>query len=124
MNIYKPVPLKTIIPYPVLLEIYAYTENYRLNFMDRENPDKGWHKFFHSSLLQVLVIGGMNDYFVIYSYPPAGIVIANPEEVLDFELWRGWILELVNYKPTYRLDTATYREGEAAFKSRKTELGY
>ncbi|MBA7589082.1 hypothetical protein ES708_31157 [subsurface metagenome] len=72
----------------------------------------------------VLTIGGMKNYFLIYSYPPAGVEIARPEDVLTYELWRGWILQLVNYEPTYHLDTATYREGYSAFKARKTELGY
>ncbi|MBA7486481.1 hypothetical protein ES707_22040 [subsurface metagenome] len=92
--------------------------------MDRGDPDKGWHKFNHSREVEVLTIGGVNNYFIIYAYPPAGVEIARPEDVLSYELWRGWILQLVNYEPTYLLDTATYREGCAAFKSRKTELGY
>jgi len=112
------------IDYPSLIEVKAYTETYRLDFMDVYDPDKGWHKFYHSRVVEVLAIGGMNNYFLVYAYPPAGVEIARPEDVLSIELWVGWILELVNYEPTYRLDTATYREGYHVFKSRKTELGY
>jgi len=124
MNIYVPAKYLERIEYPTLSEAKAYTETYRLEFMDREEPDKGWHKFSHSREVEVLTIGGMNDYFILYAYPPAGIETAKPEDVLSYELWRGWILELVNYEPTYRLDTATYREGYQAFLRRKTELGY
>jgi len=124
MKLYIPVKYLSTIAYPSLDQVKAYTETYRLEFMDREDPDKGWHKFNHSRQVEVLTIGGMNNYFLIYAYPPAGVETAKPEDVLTYELWRGWILELVNYEPTYRLDTATYREGYPAFKARKTELGY
>lgn len=124
MKLHIPVKYLERISYPTLSEVKAYTETYRVEFMDRDNPDKGWHKFNHSREVEALTIGGMNNYFLIYAYPPAGIEIARPGDVLSYELWRGWILELVNYEPTYRLDTATYREGYSAFKRRKTELGY
>jgi len=124
MKRYIPVKHFKKIDYPTLHEVKAYTETYRVEFMDREEPDKGWHKFNHNREVEVLTIGGMNNYFVVYAYPPAGVETAKPEDVLSYELWRGWLLELVNYQPTYRLDTATYREGYAAFKRRKTELGY
>ncbi|MBA7538629.1 hypothetical protein ES705_30906 [subsurface metagenome] len=124
MKLHIPVKYQERIAYPTLSEVKAFTETYRVEFMDRTDPDKGWHKFYHSPELEVLTIGGMNNYFVVYAYPPAGVEIARPEDVLSYELWRGWILELVNYEPTYRLDTATYREGYTAFKRRKTELGY
>ena len=124
MKLHIPVKYLERIDYPTLSEVEAYTETYRVGFMDRDNPDKGWHKFNHSREVEVLTIGGMNNYFLIYAYPPAGIEIARPGDVLSYELWRGWILELVNYEPTYRLDTATYREGYAPFKARKAELGY
>ena len=124
MKLHRPVKYLTQIKYPTLDEVKAFTETYRVEFMDRLEPDKGWHKFYYNREVEVLVIGGMENYFVVYAYPPAGVEIAKPEHTLVYELWRGWILELVNYEPTYRLDTATYREGEAAFKSRKTWLGY
>jgi hypothetical protein len=124
MKNYSPVKYLEKIEYPTLDEVKAFTETYRVEFMDRREPDKGWHKFYHSREVEVLTIGGMNNYFLIYAYPPAGVEIAKPENVLTYELWRGWILQLVNYEPTYRLDTATYREGYSAFKKRKTELGY
>lgn len=124
MKLHIPVKYLKDIQYPTVEEIEAYTESYRVEFMDRENPGKGWHKFYHSREVEVLTIGGMNKYFVIYAYPQAGVEIARPGDVLTYELWRGWILELVGCEPTYRLDTATYREGYAAFKTRKTQLGY
>ena len=124
MKLYIPVKYQVRISYPTLSEVEAYTETYRVEFMNRDNPDKGWHKFNHSREVEVLTIGGMNNYFLVYAYPPAGFESAEPEDILEREVWRGLILELVNYEPTYRLDTATYREGEAAFKRRKTELGY
>ena len=124
MKRYIPVPYLSKIPYPVIAQIEAYTEHYRVNYMDRKDPDKGYHKYSHSELLEVLVIGGINNYFLIYAYPPAGVEIAKPEDVESLVLWQGLILQLVNYEPTYRLDTATYREGVAAFRRRKTELGY
>lgn len=124
MKHYRPVKYLTEIQYPTLREVEAFTETYRVIYMDRENPDKGWQKFTHSQEIEVLTIGGINGYFVIYAYPPAGVEVAKPGDVLSYELWRGWILELVGCEPTYRLDTATYREGVTAFKTRKTELGY
>lgn len=124
MKPYTPIKYLSQIDYPALDEVKAYTETYRLLYMDRFNPDKGWHKFTHTSQLEVLTIGGIAGFFLIYAYPPAGVEVAKPEDVLTYEIWRGWILELINYEPTYHLDTATYREGEAAFISRKTELGY
>jgi len=124
MKLHIPIKYLEKIEYPTFNQLAAYTETYRVEFMDRENPDKGWHKFCHSREVEVLTIGGMNNYFVIYAYPPAGVEIAMPQDVLTYELWRGWILELIGCEPTYRLDTATYREGYPAFKSRKTELGY
>lgn len=124
MKAYRPVSYKEKIPYAALAQIEAYTEHYRVNFMDREDPDKGYHHYQHSELVEVLVIGGVNNYFLIYSFPPAGVEVAKPEDAEKLELWRGWILELINYEPTYRLDTATYREGYEAFRRRKTELGY
>ncbi|MBA7536972.1 hypothetical protein ES705_29238 [subsurface metagenome] len=124
MKLHIPIKYLQKIDYPTLDEIKAYTETYRVEFMDRSDPDKGWHKFYHSRELEVLTIGGMKDYFIVYAYPPAGVEIASPEDVSTYELWRGWILELINHEPTYRLDMATHREGYAPFKRRKTELGY
>ncbi len=124
MKLYKPVKHLTEIKYPTLDEVEAYTEVYRVEYMDRLDPDKGWHKFNHSSEVEVLTIGGMANFFIVYAFPPAGIEIARPEDVLSYELWRGWILEYMWTWQNYRLDTATYREGYAAFKRRKTELGY
>lgn len=124
MKPHIPVKYLRVVEYPTLDEVEAYTETYRVQYMDRKDPDKGWHKFAHSRTVEALTIGGIDNYFVIYAYPPAGIEIAKPEDILSYELWRGWIVELVNYEPTYRLDTATYREGCQAFLSRKTELGY
>jgi len=124
MKIHIPVIYLQGIDYPTLDEVAAYTETYRVEFMDRVNPDKGWHQFYHSRQLELITIGGINDFFLIYAYPPAGVETAKPEDVLCYELLRGWILELVGCEPTYRLDTATYREGYPTFKRRKTELGY
>jgi len=124
MKLHIPVKYLKDIQYPTISQVEAYTETYRVEYMDRENPDKGWHKFHHSREVEVLTIGGINKYFLVYAYPPAGIEIAKPEDVLSYELWRGWILQLIGGEPTYHLDTATYREGYQAFKARKTELGY
>lgn len=124
MKLYQPIRYQQTPHYPTLADIKVYTETYRRWYMDRQNPDKGYHKFDHSRRIEALIIGGINNYFLAYTYPPAGFEIAEPEDILDQELWRGLILELVNHEPTYRLDTATYREGYAAFKRRKTELGY
>ncbi|MBA7550507.1 hypothetical protein ES705_43023 [subsurface metagenome] len=124
MKLYIPVKYLEKIEYPSLAQVKAFTETYRVEFMDREDPDKGWHKFNHSRYVEVLTIGGMNNYFLIYAYPPAGVTTAKPEDVLTYELWRGWILELVNYEPTYRLDTSTQADGVTEFKRRKAELGY
>jgi len=124
MKQHTPVKYLEKINYPTLGEVKAFTETYRVEFMDRTDPDKGWHKFNYSPIVEILTIGGMNNYFLIYAYPGAGVEIAIPEDVLTHELWRGWILQLVNYEPTYRLDCATFREGIPAFKKRKTELGY
>jgi len=124
MKHYKPVPFNSQIPYAVLAQIEAYTEHYRVNHMDRLNPDKGFHHYQHNELIEILVVGGINNYFVVYAYPPAGFEISNIDTVEQLELWQGFILQLLNYEPTYRLDTATYREGYAVFKERKTALGY
>jgi len=124
MKPFIPVKYQEKVKYPSLSDAKTFTEYYRIGFMDREEPNKGFYKFSYSREVEVLVIGGMENYFLVYAYPPAGVEIVVPEDVLTLELYRGWILELINYEPTYRLDTATYREGEAAFKRRKTELGY
>jgi len=124
MNIYRPVKYLQDIFYPTVDQAAGYTETYRVQYMWRFNPWEGYHKFKHSREIEVRTIGGMNLFFIVLGYPPAGVEIAQPDDVLSYELWRGWILELMNYEPSYRLDTASYREGEAAFKSRCRELGY
>ena len=124
MKPYIPAKYQQRIEYPTLAEVKAYTETYRVEYMDRRDPDKGWHKFNHSREVEVLTIGGMNNYFIVYAYPPAGVEFADPYEILLLELWRGWILEYLWQPGYYRLDTITYREGYSAFKRRKTELGY
>jgi len=124
MTTYFPIRYQGRIEYPTLAQAKAYTESYRTQFMDRENPDKGWYKFTHSPQVEALVIGGMNKYFLVYAYPPAGFEIACLDDVPGYELWRGFILELLNTAPTYRLDMATYREGYIRFRARKVELGY
>ncbi|MBA7542044.1 hypothetical protein ES705_34360 [subsurface metagenome] len=124
MKLYRPVKYLETIDYPTLDQVKAFTETYRVEHMPRPDPDKAYHKFNHSPQIEVLTIGGINAYFLIYAYPPAGVTIAKPEDVLSYELWRGWILRYLWQPGYYYLDTATYREGYAAFKARKTELGY
>jgi hypothetical protein len=124
MKPYIPVEYQKKVKYPSLSDVKIFTEYYRIGFMNREEPDKGFYKFSYSREVEVLVIGGMENYFLVYAYPPAGVTIVVPKDVLALELYRGWILHLVNYEPTYTLDTATYREGYVAFKRRKTWLGY
>jgi len=124
MKLHIPVKYQESITYPTIDEIKTFTESYRVGYMDRDNPDKGWHRFYYSREVEVDTIGGINDYFLIYAYPPAGVTIAKLEDIFTYELWRGWILELVGCEPTYRLDTATFREGYPAFLIRKGELGY
>jgi len=92
--------------------------------MPRPDPDKAWHKFNHNELIEILVIGGVRNYFLIYTYPPAGFEVAKPENVLDLELWQGWILKYLGPGTGYKLDTSTREHGIAEFKRRKTELGY
>ena len=124
MKRYVPVPFSSKLPYPILAQLEAYTEHYRLNFMDRFNPDKGYHNYTHSELLEVLVIGGVNDFFLVYCYPPAGFEISNPDDILNLELWQGWIFEYLFNEKVYRVDTSTREHGIPAFLSRKRELGY
>ncbi|MBA7581690.1 hypothetical protein ES708_23598 [subsurface metagenome] len=124
MKLYRPVKHLETIDYPTLDQVKAFTETYRIDYMPRPDPDKAYHKFNHSREVEVLTIGGINAYFLIYAYPPAGVTTAKPEDVLTYELWRGWILRYLWQPGYYYLDTATYREGYAAFKARKTELGY
>ena len=59
MKLYIPVKYLERIKYPTLNQAKAYTETYRVEFMDRRYPDKGWHKFNHSREIEVLTIGGM-----------------------------------------------------------------
>lgn len=124
MNTYKPIKYQASIDYPSLDEVRAYTELYRVSFMNRDNPNKGWHKFTHSDTLEVLTIGGLYNYYLVYLYPPAGFTIAHPEDLLPLETWRGIILEYRPVPEIYRLDTYTPRDGIPFFKQRKTELGY
>ncbi len=92
--------------------------------MDRLNPNKGFHCYQRDAWLQILVIGGINNYFLVYAYPPAGFEIADPDDLLTLDIWRGYILEWLWSPKVYRLDINTPEHGEAVFKSRKTELGY
>lgn len=124
MTTYKPVPYSERPPYAVTDQIEAYTEHYRLNFMDREEPDKGFHRYTHNDFIEILVIGGINDYFLAYAFPPAGFEVANPEDILNLELWQGWILQWLWNEKVYRIDTTTREHGIAQFLRRKAELGY
>ncbi len=124
MKLQKPVGYQEEPEYPSIDQVKLYTETYRLEYMDRSNPDKGYHDFEHTRSIEVKVIGGMRDYFVVYAYPPAGFEIARPEDILELELWQGWILEWLYNEKVYFLDTSTRLHGEAEFKRRKTELGY
>ncbi len=124
MKLQKPVGYKELPEYPSVDEVMVYTETYRLDYMDRVEPDKGYHDFEHTRSIEVKVIGGMRDYFVVYAYPPAGFEYAEPEDILELELWQGWILEWLYNEKVYRVDTTTREQGEAEFKRRKTELGY
>ena len=124
MKDYQPVPYEQPLPYPVIAQLKAYTEHYRQNYMDRVNPNKGFHRYQHNEWLEILVIGGIDDYFLLYAYPPAGFVISDPDDILILDLWQGFILEWLWSPKVYRLDINTPEHGEAPFKSRKTELGY
>ena len=124
MKLHKPVSYKERADYPSTDEVKVYTEQYRLGYMDRHNPDKGYHTFEHTRSIEVKVIGGMRDYFLAYAYAPAGFEIAQAEDILDLELWQAWILQWLYNEKVYRVDTTTREHGEAAFKRRKTELGY
>ena len=124
MKLYKPVTYKELPEYPSIHQVKAYTEVYRLGYMDRLNPDKGYHAFEYTRTIEVKVIGGMRDYFIVYAYAPAGFEIAEPEDIRELELWQGWILEWLYNEKVYRVDTTTREQGEAEFKRRKTQLGY
>ena len=124
MKLHLPVTYQEEPEYPTISQVKVYTETYRLEFMDRVNPDKGFHVFDHTRSIEVKVIGGMGDYFVIYAYPPAGFEIARPEDILELELWQGWILQWLYNEKVYRVDTTTREQGVIEFSRRKTELGY
>ncbi|MBA7495984.1 hypothetical protein ES702_06580 [subsurface metagenome] len=124
MKLQKPVSYKEKPEYPSTDEVKVYTETYRLDYMDRVNPDKGYHDFEHTRSIEVKVIGGMRDYFVVYAYPPAGFEVAKPEDILQLELWQGWILEWLYNEKVYRVDTTTREHGVIEFKRRKSDLGY
>jgi len=124
MKLHIPVKYQEKPAYPTLSEVMLFTESYRIHFMPLPDPDKAWHKFEQSRSIEVLVIGGVNRYFLVYSYPPAGFEVAKPEEVPDLDLWRGWILKYLGPGSGYTLDTSTEEHGITEFKRRKTELGY
>ena len=47
MKLYRPVKYLKDIDYPSLDDVKAYTETYRVDFMDRYDPDNGCDKFNH-----------------------------------------------------------------------------
>lgn len=124
MKLRPPVGYQEQPAYPSDSEVKEYTETYRVEYMPLPYPDKAWHRFEHSREIEVLVIGGIANYFVIYSYPPGGFEFAEIDEVAQLDAWRGWILKYLGPGSGYKVDTSTLKDGIPAFMARKAELGY
>lgn len=110
--------------YPSDSEVMQYAEIYRKEYMPLPNPDKAFHRFENSRFLDVLVIGGIARFFIVYSYPPGGFEVADTDEVEALDAWRGWVLKYLGPGSGYTVDTSTEEDGIPAFLARKTELGY
>ena len=107
MKIRPPVKYLEQPKYPSDCEVKAYAEAYRVGYMPRPNPDKAWHRFEYSRFIEMLVIGGIARFFIVYSYPPGGFEVAGPEEVGALDAWRGWVLKYLGPGSGYKVDTST-----------------
>jgi len=110
-------------PYPGTTRVLDYAEDYRVNHFLKTGDPKGFYLYEHNRYIDVLVCGGLNNYFVIYAYSPAGFWYAGLEELELIEPWRGWILQYHPQTQSYKTLINTKNDGYGPFEALKTAIG-
>ena len=117
------VPRGTFPPYPTTADAMAYAEDYRINHFCHSSDPKDFAIFNHNRYIDITATGGLNDYFVVYAYPPGGFWYAYLIELKQIEPWRGWILQYLARQQTYQIIIQTTHDGHERFLEVKKQLG-
>jgi len=92
----KAIPLFESAQYPSDTQAKGYAKNYREKFLPGKDPRTAYQRKKHNDMVDVLVCWGVNDIFFVFAYPPGGVEISQPEDLLTVQDLEGWIYE---YRP-------------------------
>jgi len=111
----KKIPLAGTPPYPSNEEIKDYAHTYKDTFLPLKDCHINYHRFQHSQSVDVLCTWGCNGIFFVFAYPPAGFLIAKPQDVLQLQTFEGWILQYQAQGDLFNLLVKASRDGVAYF---------
>jgi len=109
-------------PYPTDVEAKGYARSHKLWGIGETPCNLSYSKYQHNQTVDVLCTWGCNNIFFVFAYPPAGFVIAKPEDVLKLQAFEGWILEYQAQDDIFNLLVKASRDGVDYFWKRHREL--
>jgi len=107
----KRIPLGQAPPYPTDVEAKAYANSYADNILPQFDCHAAFAGYEHNQSIDALCTWGCQGIFFVFAYPPAGFVIAKPEDVLKLQTFEGWILERIPGTNNFNLLVKASREG-------------
>lgn len=117
------VPVRTSPPYPNTQEAINYAEQYRLEVFVKTGDPKGYAIYQHNPHIDVKPCGGLNNYFIVYAYPPAGFWYDDLTSVTLITPFRAWILRYHPQAHSYAVLSDTHNHGFAHFENLKLAIG-
>jgi hypothetical protein len=109
--------------YPNTVEAIAYAEDYRLNYLIPSGNPRGFHVYTHTPKIDVKACGGLDNYFVVYSYPPGGFWYESFDYLETLESMRAWLLHYHPPTQTWTVIAYSLTDGFDLFRLLKHEKG-
>ena len=101
--------------YPTDAQVKEYASIYRDMELPEGDPRTSYKHFIHSASVDVLVCWGVSNIFFVYAFPPAGFMIAKPEDVSKLATFEGWILEYKANISNFNVLVKASRDGISFF---------
>jgi hypothetical protein len=101
--------------YPTDEEAKTYATLHKEQALDHMPCRTAYMRHEHSQSIDVLTTWGCNNIYFVFAFPAAGFDIASPEEVLNLEYFKGFIVEHKPQPDVWNVLVNTERDGVEFF---------